>query len=121
MMTRKVAPTVRGTKVVGTVAVLVALMFGVPTSALAQHRARLSSDLYWDIAKQPDKSLRVIIETNQSEVDRLVKTYGVRLGKRMESGAVLLGTGKQFDKLAGDLGVSELSEDQKVFGSMALT
>src|ERR1700733_11972194 len=90
-------------------------ILALPVPALAQHRARLATDLAQDIKQSG--SIHVLLEGSQSEVDRIVQTYHLRVIKRISSGAVLEGTGHQFDLVANDAGVTTLQEDNKVKGT----
>ncbi|MGE5834546.1 MAG: S8 family peptidase, partial [Acidobacteriota bacterium] len=65
--------------------------------------------------------MKVLYEGPQAEVDRLAGTYGVRVLKRLASGAVLGGSGSQIDALASDLNVAGLSQDDVVLGMTNVT
>ena len=90
-----------------------------PLAADAQ--ARLSSELANKIAAAVRGSINVIVQAPQSEIDRLSRTYGVRVVKRLGLGAVLAGTTKQLNAVAGDANVGALATDDIVTSTMALT
>jgi hypothetical protein len=81
---------------------LFATIFALPSSASAQHRARLSRDLTRQIQQNPDATVDVIAEGPQSEIDRIARQYGLRVVSRLDSGARLSGTAAQIDQAAGD-------------------
>jgi serine protease AprX len=91
-----------------------------PAVASAQYHARLSSDLAAALAQPGATDLHVVLEAPQSEVDRIVATYGVTVVKRLQMGAVLAGTGDQIAALADDANVAALSEDAIVRSTMAV-
>ena len=73
----------------GSVALVVIVALAWPHAAGAQHRARMAKDVRERIEKGGADSLHVIVDGPQSVIDRLVEHYGVRLVKRLKSGAVL--------------------------------
>ena len=100
---------------------LITTIFALPSSASAQHRARLSRDLTRQIQQNPDATVNVIAEGPQSEIDRIASKYGLRVVSRLDSGARLAGTAAQIDQAAGDGALTSLAEDARVTGTMAVT
>ena len=100
---------------------LIATIFALPSSASAQHRARLSRDLTRQIQQNPDATVNVIAEGPQSEIDRIARQYGLQVVSRLDSGARLSGTAAQIDQAAGDGALTALAEDARVTGTMAVT
>src|SRR4029453_13369860 len=90
---------------------LIAAILAAPLPATAQHRAKLSRALVRQLSADGGAAVKVLYEGPQAEVDRLAGTYGVRVLKRLASGAVLGGSGSQINALATDLNVSGLSQD----------
>jgi serine protease AprX len=109
------ARRIAGIAVIGLAATL---LLGV-TPAAAQHRARLSRSLADQIAT--GGNVRVVVQAPQAEVDRLAKTYGVRVTRRLGLGAVLVGNSSQVSRLASDSNVGALSADDVVVSTMAVT
>ncbi len=100
---------------------LIATIFALPSSASAQHRARLSRDLTRQIQQNPDATVYVIAEGPQAEIDRIARQYGLQVLSRLDSGARLSGTAAQIDQAAGDGALTSLAEDARVTGTMAVT
>ena len=65
--------------------------------------------------------VQFIVTAPQSEVDRLVGTYGVVVVRRLGMGAALSGTGVQVARLASDPNVAALAADDVVISTMAVT
>jgi len=57
---------------------LTAFALATPTTASAQHKAKLSRGLAANISEGSLETLKVLVELPQSEVDRLASQYGVR-------------------------------------------
>ncbi|MEO8070353.1 MAG: hypothetical protein ABI652_03055, partial [Acidobacteriota bacterium] len=91
----------------------------VPLAADAQHRARIGRRLDSQIATSTGP-LTVVVQAPQSEVDRLVRTYGVQIAKRLDMGAVLSGTSAQLNGVASDANVAALAADAVVESTMAV-
>lgn len=102
-----------------TVVLCMALL--VPTVAAAQHRARMSSDLAATVAAGGLGSLQVLVEAPQDEVDRIARTYGVRVVRRLALGALLEGSAGAFDVVADDARVGAISENAVVTSTMSVT
>src|SRR5262249_7640823 len=66
-------------------------------------------------------TLTVLVQGPQSEVDRLAKTYGLTVTRRLKSGGDLTGPASKGNPLAGDTNVGSLREDGQGFGMMAVT
>jgi hypothetical protein len=90
-----------------------------PLVASAQHRARVSRGLQAVLATGGDA--QVIYEGPQAEVDRLAASYGLRVTKRLQSGAVFSGHHTAIEALAQDRVVVYLSEDERVLGMNKIT
>src|ERR1700683_2030086 len=88
--------------------------------AFAQHRAALAKDLADDIKYRGTSTVNVLYDGPQSEVDRLAKTYHVKVVKRLDSGAVFSGSASQFGTMSGDVQVTSLHEDNVVKGAAAV-
>jgi len=97
-----------------------ALTFLTPAPAEAQHRARLAGSLQKRLA-QKAPAIDVIVEAPQAEVDRLARTYGLRVKRRLGMGAVLSGNSAQVQQAASDANVAALAADEVVFSTMAVT
>src|SRR6185369_6076149 len=81
----------------------VAALFVCPAAAEAQaHRARLAQTLATQLSTTRTANIRALVQAPQSEIDRLSKTYGVRVVKRLALGAVLSGSAAQVNAVAGD-------------------
>src|SRR5262245_45803805 len=100
---------------------LAAAILAAPLPASAQHRAKLSRGLTQQLATESAADVNVLYEGPQAEVDRLAGTYGVRVLKRLASGAVLGGSGRQINALSADVNVAGLSQDDVVVGMTAVT
>ena len=98
---------------------LAALIFA-PTLAFAQG-AHLSRGLTDRLADPSTTSLNVIVQGPQAEIDRIASTYGVRVLKRMDMGAVVSGNPSQVRAVAGDSKVGSLTGDDVVVSTMAVT
>ncbi|MEO8484337.1 MAG: S8 family peptidase, partial [Acidobacteriota bacterium] len=92
----------------------------VAQPASAQYRARLSRGLESRIADGAS-SVTVVVTAPQAEVERLASTYGLRVSKRLDQGAVLSGSSTQINRAAGDSNVGALAEDDLVISTMAVT
>src|SRR5262245_21627983 len=103
------------------VASLVVAILACPVVAEAQaHRARIAQTLASKLATKAG-SAEALVQAPQSEIDRLAKTYGVRIVKRLALGALLSGSTKQLDAVAGDRNVTALAADDVVTSTMAVT
>ena len=98
----------------------IVLAFVSPTSALAQHRARVAKNLQPLIAAKSADEIQTVVQVPQAEVDRLSKMYGVRVAERLEMGALLKGSAALFDALANDEAVHALSANDTVMSTMAV-
>ena len=92
----------------------------VPDHAAAQHRARLSQGLEARLAKDAGPT-DVVVQGPQAEVDRISRTYGVKVVKRLDMGAVLSASGRQVAAIASDDNVGALTADDVVVSTMAVT
>ena len=109
-----------GSRALATLFIGIAALSFSPRVAEAQHRAKLSKALAEQLTAG-STSLNVVFQGPQAEVDRVAKTYGVLVTKRLDMGAVLTGSGAQFDALAADDNVTSLTEDGQVTSTMAIT
>ncbi|MDQ2635619.1 MAG: S8 family serine peptidase, partial [Actinomycetota bacterium] len=73
------------------------------------------------IAANNSDNLKVVLEAPQSEVDRLVRTYGLRVSKRLGMGASVTGSAAQLNAMAADTNVTSLAQDDIVISTMAVT
>jgi serine protease AprX len=85
-----------------------------------QHRARLSGSLAQQLSERTG-SVAVVVEAPQAEVDRLARTYGLRIQRRLASGAALVGDAAQVERLAGDANLTSLAADDVVVSTMAVS
>ena len=108
----------RRTALVGLLAAGVLTVF-TPLDAAAQHRARMSRDLARQLAE--GGTMRVVVEAPQAEVDRLARTYGLRVERRLGMGAALAGDAAQVTRLAGDANLTSLAADDVVVSTMAVS
>ncbi len=108
---------------VGVVWLLVAtaLTCLVPGDAAAQHKARLAGNLAQRLTQSGGNQVDVIVELPQAEVDRISRSYGLRVKKRLGMGAVLSGDSAQIQRVASDANVGALSIDDVVVSTMAVT
>ena len=90
-------------------------------SVEAQHRARLARGLESKVVVGSTESVRVLLQAPQAEIDRLAETYGIRVLKRLEIGAVVEGTGHEMANVAGDSLVGAVAADDVVTSTMAVT
>ncbi|MEO7191204.1 MAG: S8 family serine peptidase [Vicinamibacterales bacterium] len=103
---------------------LIVVAAGVNFPVAAQgvrHRARLAQGLEQQLATGAPGTFSVLLEASQSEVDRLVRTYGVRADRRLQMGARLVGSARQLNALAADANVGALNADDVVTSTMAVT
>ena len=102
--------------------ILVGVLAGsvVPDHAAAQHRARLSQGLEARLAKDAGPT-DVVVQGPQAEVDRISRTYGVKVVKRLDMGAVLSASGRQVAAIAADDNVGALTADDVVVSTMSVT
>src|SRR5690606_33743572 len=91
-----------------------AITFLMPGAAQAQHKARMSRSLEQRVAQGGGTPVRFLVQAPQAEVDRLARTYGVEVVKRLALGALLSGTGSQITRVAGDGNVGALAADDVV-------
>lgn len=92
-----------------------------PVSAEAQHRARIGRGLAKQLTESAGSPVAVLLEAPQAEVDRLARTYGVRVHRRLGMGAVLQGNAAQLERIAADTNVTAIAADDVVFSTMAVT
>src|SRR6185295_13349987 len=100
---------------------LIVVALAASTPAFAQHRARLDKSLAEQVRQQTWKTFTVFVDGPQSEIDRLLQTYGVKVVERFDGGALVSGSGQQVDLLANDPQVPSVQENGKVFGTLAVT
>src|SRR5690242_1943149 len=68
----------------------------------AQHRAHLSRDLVSHLALRASSSARVIVRGSDQDIDDAAARYGLRVVRRLDGGAVVVGNGDALNRLAGD-------------------
>jgi subtilisin family serine protease len=98
---------------------LASLIFAA-TPAFAR-QARLSRALQEQLADPSVTSVNVILQGPQAEIDRIASSYGVRVVKRMDMGAVIAGSAAQVRAVAGDRNVGSLTGDDVVVSTMAIS
>src|ERR1051326_5325870 len=86
--------TTRRGRLIGVIG-LIAAVLASPLSAWPQHRAQLDPHLADAIARDGSRTFSVIVDGPQSEMDRVARAYGLHIVKRLDSGALLTGTGAQ--------------------------
>ena len=84
-------------------------------------RARLSADLSDRIEKGDTQPTSVLVTTTQAHVDALAARHGLRVGRRLQSGAVLEVPAGKLAELADDASVGHLSGNQTMRSQMAVT
>ena len=63
----------------------------------------------------------VLLSGPQSQVDAVAARHGLRVHKRLRSGAVVEGSAGALDALAAEAGASSLSSNYRLRGHMAVT
>jgi serine protease AprX len=100
---------------------LVALGFGSAEVAAQGRRARLSEDLKHKIATGDVRPTSVILTASNALVDEVVARHGLRVSKRLATGAVLEVPAGALAGLVNDAAIDQLSGNSVVQSSMALT
>ena len=109
-------------RVVGRVVPVVIVGLGalvVSASPAFAQGARLSRGLQDRLADPATRAVNVIVQGPQAEIDRIAATYGVRVLKRLEMGAVVAASPAQVRAVAGDANVGSLTGDDVVVSTMA--
>ena len=65
--------------------------------------------------------VNVVVQGPPAEIDRIAATYGVRVVKRMDMGAVVSGSPAEVRAVAGDSNVGSLTGDDVVVSTMAVS
>jgi serine protease AprX len=108
----------------GLVFLLAAALLGLgvmDASAQASgRRARLSDDLTAKLRGGDGRTSTVIFTGSQARVDRLAAKHGLRIAKRLKSGALLEVPGHQLQAVAEDPEVDTLSGNHPVAAQMAV-
>ena len=100
---------------------LTAFALATPSLASAQHKAKLSRGLASNISEGSPETQKALVELPQSEVDRLVSQYGIRIEQRLAMGALISGRVAQFAAIAGDPAVRALADNDIVVGNLVVT
>ena len=98
-----------------------AVLLLLPLSSAAQHRARVAGSLASALAAGAPGNAEAIITAPQEEVDWLARTYGVRVVKRLDMGALLWGSAAALDAVANDENVAALAANEVVMSTMSVT
>ena len=88
--------------------------------AIAQHRARLSTDLA-DRLATGDQDIDVIVHGSRTDLDALATRYNLRVKRYLRSGGVLRINAGQLSALQDDASVDHLSSDAPVRSSVDVT
>jgi serine protease AprX len=128
-LARRRGPSVFVSVMRGTSAALLCglALFGAVSEASAQqhtvraNRARLSHDLVARLRSGDTSDTSVIVTGSQARVDRLAARHGLRVSKRLESGAVLDVPAGKLAAVANDADVDQLSSNQQMRSQMAVT
>ena len=92
------------------------------TEAAAQgRRARLSEDLKQKVAAGDARQTSVILTASSSVVDQVAARHGLRISKRLATGAVLEVPAGALQGLVDDAAIDQLSGNSVVQSSMAIT
>ena len=102
-----------------TAALAAVLVMALAAPGAAQHRARLAKDVADQLATPSRVSMKVIVESTMTTQD-LAARHGLRVKKQLEGGVVLEGTPAQFDALANDADVAQISGDNEVKADASL-
>ena len=102
-------------------ALALALLLAASAAPAQSRTARLSEDLARQVATADPAPVRVILTGSPEEVDTLVARHGLRLRRRLATGAAVDVPPGQLSALAGDAAVTVLSSDQIVRSHMAVT
>ena len=105
-------------------AVGLALLLAPGSVAVAQaqsSRARISEDLSDQIKKGNPSSTRVIFTASTERVNALAAKYGLRVTKRLKTGAVLDVPAGALASVVADADVDQLSGDHVIRSQMATT
>ncbi|MCL4849592.1 MAG: S8 family peptidase, partial [Acidobacteria bacterium] len=100
---------------------LLAFALFVATADAQGRRARVADDLQPFLKGQATGAASVILTGPQAQVDRLAARHGLRVSKRLRSGAVVEATPEALETLSRDVEVASLSADRAVMASMAVT
>jgi serine protease AprX len=92
-----------------------------PVDANAQHRARVARSLDAKVVDGNTETVRALVTAPSAEVDRIERTYGVRVVKRLDIGAVIEGAGGQMSRVAGDSLVGAIAADEVVVSTMGVS
>src|SRR3712207_1783021 len=103
------------------IAATVALAGLAPEADAAGARARLSRDLVERLSTGDLADTDVILTGTQARVDALAARHRLTLRKRLKSGAAVTVPAGGLEALASDPEVDQLSGDQPVRSSMAVT
>ena len=108
--------------------VLFIVLFSLTTLLLlvglahAQGRhARLSEDLVRRLRSGDTTATSVIVSGTSQRIDAIAARHGLRIRKRLQSGAVVDVPAGRLDELAADGTIDQLSSDQRVRSSMRVT
>jgi serine protease AprX len=97
-------------------------LFAAPRPADAQaRRARLSADLAQRIQAGDVEGTTVIFTGTQARVDELAARHGLRVRKRLKTGAVLDVPARRLEAVAADPAVDHLSGNQRIVSQLAVT
>jgi serine protease AprX len=111
----------RSTSQCFTTFVLALALVLVATSADAQRRARLSSDLQAHLDSGATAAVDIIVGGTPDSISLLAARHGLAVKKTLRSGAVLTATPAALESLAADAEVDAVSADALVRSQMALT
>ena len=104
--------------------VLAAVLMGMAAEAGAQgsgKRATLSEDLAQKLRDGDFTGTTVIFTGTQARVDEVAARHGLRITKRLKSGAVLEVPAHRLEQLASDPGVDHLSGNHRMHSQMTVT
>ena len=97
------------------------LLPATDVSAKGRRAARLSQDLQDRIQASSTDSTCVIVPGTQAQVDRMATRHGLRISKRLHTGAVMDVPAGKLAALAADARVPSLSSNYRVGADMAVT
>ena len=99
-----------------------ALLLLSSADASAQgRRARLSKDLATQLKAGHVTATCVLLTGTQTQVDSVAARHGLRVDKRLRSGAVVQVSAGALGALAEDAGIEALSSDYRIGGQMGVT
>ncbi|HKE88381.1 MAG TPA: S8 family serine peptidase, partial [Vicinamibacterales bacterium] len=112
--TPRTASFLRFTRLALAASLSVGVAAAFPAEARAQHRARVSRDLAEKLGSGDTAATSVILTGSQQRIDRIAARNGLRIHKRLQTGAVVDVPAGALAALAADVEVEAVSSNQVV-------